>query len=115
MGRLLPKRAPIHKPFQAQGRKHKVAEPSRQARRTYATNSATWRAIRAGQLAIEPLCRICNAKGITRAASVVDHIDGDATNDESMNHQSLCGPCHSRKTAKEDGGFGNRKAKAIVP
>ncbi len=23
--------------------------------------------------------------------------------------QGMCGPCHSRKTASEDGGFGNQK------
>ncbi|ALN84936.1 HNH endonuclease family protein [Lysobacter capsici] len=44
-----------------------------------------------------------------RAASCVDHVNGDATNNDLTNLQPLCSPCHSRKTAKEDGGFGNQK------
>lgn len=48
------------------------------------------------------------AKGIVTAAKDVDHIDGDAANDVPSNRQSLCRPCHSSKTARENGGFGNR-------
>ncbi|WP_442918227.1 HNH endonuclease signature motif containing protein [Magnetococcus sp. PR-3] len=58
-------------------------------------------------LSREPLCRICKRKGKTERATVVDHMDGDATNNDSGNLQSLCASCHSRKTAKQDGGFGN--------
>jgi 5-methylcytosine-specific restriction protein A len=87
-------------------------EPSRQARRALSTASAAWRAIRKEQLAKEPYCRTCRRKGIWRLANQVDHIDGDASNDAPTNYQSLCGPCHSRKTAREDGGFGNRKRRA---
>lgn len=28
---------------------------------------------------------------------------------EKSNHQSLCDACHSRKTARDDGGFGNAR------
>lgn len=80
---------------------------SRQARRTLATNSAAWRKLRGLVLAAEPLCRECTKKRITRAASHVDHVDGDPSNNTMSNLQPLCAPCHSRKTAKEDGGFGN--------
>ena len=43
----------------------------------------------------------------------VDHII-PAKPDESLfwqssNHQALCKPCHSEKTATEDGGFGNSR------
>jgi 5-methylcytosine-specific restriction protein A len=37
----------------------------------------------------------------------VDHIDGDSDNDAWDNLRSRCHPCHSRKTATHDGGFGN--------
>ena len=86
---------------------HKAPEASRQARRALATNSAAWRKLRAQVLGAEPLCRHCAAKGVVRAANVVDHEDGDAHNNSLSNLQPLCGPCHSRKTAAEDGGFGN--------
>lgn len=36
-------------------------------------------------------------------ATEVDHIDGDNTNDDPSNLQSLCKPCHSRKTVEEQG------------
>lgn len=46
------------------------------------------------------------------AASCTDHITphhGDwKLFWERRNHQSLCDGCHSRKTATEDGGFGNQ-------
>jgi 5-methylcytosine-specific restriction protein A len=44
-------------------------------------------------------------------ATVVDHIKPHQGDPElfwdSENLQALCAPCHSRKTASEDGGFGN--------
>jgi 5-methylcytosine-specific restriction protein A len=46
------------------------------------------------------------------AANEVDHIKphkGDmALFWDSSNWQSLCKPCHSAKTATEDGGFGRK-------
>ncbi|WP_369970429.1 HNH endonuclease signature motif containing protein [Stenotrophomonas rhizophila] len=62
--------------------------------------------MRAGHLALEPLCRACAAKSRVTAATDVDHIDGDDANNEPSNLQSLCHPCHSAKTARENGGFG---------
>lgn len=85
------------------------AVASRQHRRALATNSAAWRAIRASVLRAEPLCRVCAQGGRTRTASCVDHINGDAQNNDTSNLQPLCSPCHASKTAREDGGFGNRK------
>jgi 5-methylcytosine-specific restriction endonuclease McrA len=71
-----------------------------------------WRELRAEKLRREPLCRECFAQGIVTPALCVDHIDGDDANDVDANLQSLCIPCHSRKTAVQDGGFGN-KPKAL--
>jgi 5-methylcytosine-specific restriction protein A len=58
----------------------------------------------------EPLCRACSSKGITRPANQVDHINGDATNNDMNNLQPMCARCHSRKTATENGGWGRPKA-----
>jgi 5-methylcytosine-specific restriction protein A len=85
------------------------AVASRQHRRALATNSAAWRAIRASVLRAEPLCRVCKARGRFTAASCVDHVDANPGNNDLTNLQPLCSPCHARKTAAEDGGFGNRK------
>jgi len=70
--------------------------------------SGDWPTIRTAHLAREPFCRECGAE-----ATHVDHIvprrqftDQSEAN-RSTNLQSLCPPCHSRKTAREDGGFGN--------
>lgn len=105
----MPKAAPKHRVVYPAAKRYCPPEPSRQARRALATNSAAWRAIRSAVLGREPLCRICAARGVTRGANQVDHIDGDPNNNEPDNLQPLCAPCHSRKTAREDGGFGNRK------
>lgn len=66
-----------------------------------------WRdGVRKRQLEREPLCRHCKANGLLVPATDVDHIDGDKWNDMPSNLQSLCHPCHSIKTAKQDGSFG---------
>jgi 5-methylcytosine-specific restriction protein A len=59
---------------------------------------------RAKWLAGHPLCVLCEARGITRMAEVVDHRvalwKGGA--DDETNFQSLCQtPCHDEKSARE--------------
>lgn len=80
----------------------------RQSKRMYNTGSKAWRSIRSNQLSQHPLCADCLDKGMTRAANVVDHIDGNSWNNDSSNLQSLCDKCHNVKTAKYDGGFGRK-------
>ena len=59
---------------------------------------------------------VCATPGCVSRATDCDHIiphRGDwALFIEPRNHQALCHSCHSRKTAREDGGFGNRKGLA---
>jgi 5-methylcytosine-specific restriction protein A len=66
-----------------------------------------------------PLCVDCKNRGIIKLANHVDHIKPVSGPDDPLfwdgdNHQALCTPCHSRKTAREDGGFGNTKSNKPV-
>ncbi|MEC0248902.1 HNH endonuclease [Paenibacillus chitinolyticus] len=73
-----------------------------------------WRQARLHFLQQHPLCKHCMDKGKLEPATVVDHIvphKGDMTLFwDRGNWQSLCGACHSIKTAKEDGGVANTKS-----
>lgn len=67
-----------------------------------------WRdRIRPQQLARHPLCEDCLDRGQVTAATDVDHMDGNPHNNSADNLRSLCHACHSRKTVRQDGGFGN--------
>lgn len=70
--------------------------------------TARWRRRRAGQLAAEPLCRLCAAIGRTTSATVADHVEphrGDRDKFFGGALQSLCKGCHDRhKQAQERGG-----------
>lgn len=82
--------------------------------------SYKWQQARKGFLAKHPLCAECECQGRITAATDLDHIiphkgDKDAFWTRS-NWQALCHPCHSRKTATEDGGWGNTiKNEAEIP
>lgn len=62
-------------------------------------------------LAQHPLCAECEKQGRLTLATDVDHIKPHCGNQklfwDKSNWQPLCHSCHSRKTAQEDGGFGN--------
>ena len=74
------------------------------AERTSLYDSPLWRRVRAAHLAREPLCRECLKHNRATTATVCDHIravrDGADFWDAS-NYQSLCSPCHHRKSARE--------------
>lgn len=84
---------------------HQARETANERGYTY-----RWQKARAGWLRNHPLCAQCERDGVVRAANEVDHIvphKGDMQLFwDSSNWQSLCKPCHSLKTATEDGGFG---------
>lgn len=70
-----------------------------------------WQVYRRWYLREHPLCLQCQAAGRLAPATDVDHIVAiDGPDDprfwEPTNHQALCHECHSRKTTREDGGFG---------
>lgn len=64
-----------------------------------------WREASRKHLRRHPECIDCLELGVSQAASEVDHIiphRGDkALFWDRSNWQSLCGPCHKRKTARE--------------
>ncbi len=66
----------------------------------------SWRKLRAAYLASHPVCQHCQKV----AATDVDHIlpRRKGGTDDEWNLQALCHACHSRKTVKEDGGFGHK-------
>ena len=68
-----------------------------------------WRKIRTAFLAEHPLCSMCESRGRTEAATVVDHIKPHKGNPSlfynEANLQPLCKPCHdSHKKRQEQGG-----------
>jgi 5-methylcytosine-specific restriction protein A len=73
-------------------------------RRQYQT--PRWRAARRQVLNEEPLCRSCQARGVTMPANELDHIQPHRLRPdlfwERTNLQALCTPCHTRKTRAGD-------------
>lgn len=65
----------------------------------------SWRTLSARVRGEAPICQGCGRA----PSSDVDHIDGDRTNNERANLQALCRACHSYKTARFNGGFGNKR------
>jgi len=62
-------------------------------------DTRAWRQRRRRQLEVEPYCRMCG-----RPAEIADHIanvGSGASFDGAL--QSLCRPCHQKKTASEGG------------
>ncbi len=90
--------------------KHAKTEPRRReaergssSKRGYGRR---WRRERLAYLAANTLCVRCMAAGRVTAATVVDHIKAHRGDKrlfwDQVNWQSLCKPCHDRKTATED-------------
>jgi len=74
---------------------------------------AHWKNLRKLILSRDPVCVICNRNASTVADHIIPH-KGSWTlfSDLNDNLQGICIPCHDRKTAREDGGFGNVIAKS---
>lgn len=99
-------RRPLHKPegVQTWDQRKAAYVAARPASRMYGHR---WRKLRVAYLATHPLCEC----GCLRPATVVDHREphnGDAGLMYAWaNLEAMTKPCHDRKTAARDGGFGN--------
>ncbi|MBM3114561.1 HNH endonuclease [Jeongeupia naejangsanensis] len=93
----------------------KVARRYDQLRGTSAQRGygSRWQKARATYLRSHPFCVACAARHRLVPANVVDHVvphRGDQTLFwDTNNWQPLCKSCHDAKTAREDGGLGNRR------
>lgn len=71
-------------------------------------NSAAWSSLRKAQISKQPLCQSCLLEGRVTSAQHVDHVFPWRTIGKQAFRtnilQSLCGPCHSRKTGLEQKG-----------
>jgi 5-methylcytosine-specific restriction protein A len=75
-------------------------------------NASRWKKLRKQFLQEHPICVECEAKGVIKAATVVDHIEAHKGDEElfwnQSNWQPLCKCCHDKKTVKEDGRWGKK-------
>ena len=71
--------------------------------RTLALDGKAWRRLRAVILGERPLCQHCLDRGVIEPATEVDHVYNDSTDNRPEALQSLCKPCHSRKTQRDKG------------
>ncbi len=65
-----------------------------------------WRKLKKAHLAAHPLCVLCAKEGKKRKATQANHIVpfnnfDDSRRIDKLNLQSLCAPCHKKKTRKE--------------
>ncbi|HMU15873.1 MAG TPA: HNH endonuclease signature motif containing protein [Thauera aminoaromatica] len=103
----------MFRPAGARTEAERQAESERyRATRTERGYSNAWLRYSKRRLAEHPLCERCQAEGRYVAATVTDHKLPHRGNGglfwDPDNHQALCKCCHDSKTAREDGGFGNR-------
>lgn len=101
----MPNAAPVHR---YQGQRTEAQRKAASTRRlSSAAYSHRWRKARVVFLAANPFCRFCLDRGVETLATQVDHIKDAADHPEiffeESNWRALCGPCHSRRTATEQG------------
>ena len=71
--------------------------------RTLALDGKAWRRLRAVILGERPLCQHCLDRGVIEPATEVDPVNNDPSDNRPEALQSLCKPCHSRKTQADMG------------
>ncbi len=116
----MPSRPPQHRPrLYAARQESPKAQPRQHDRRLSARERGytwEWEKARKAYLEKHPDCVHCLEERVVTSATVVDHIKphkGDKVLFwDSNNWQPLCKPHHDKKTAREDGGFGNRSIHA---
>jgi len=92
--------------------KHKKEMMKIQNDRSSKMYSYQWRKVSKEFLKEHPICAFCVKEGRLTPSTEVDHIKQHGGDRrlfwDRKNWQALCKSCHSKKTAKEDGGFGNK-------
>lgn len=101
-------------PTHAESERKLAAEAdARRGTRTKRGYTNAWTKASIGYRRKNPWCVICKRAGRMVPSECVDHIKPHGGDQElfwdKTNWQALCGTCHSEKTAREDGGFGNRR------
>ena len=117
----MPVRPPVHRPMgalsDAQRAAAKKAFDKKRGTAAQRGYDSKWIELRNIVRAEEPLCRQCLAEGRITATQEIDHIIPHKGNRALFiardNLQGLCKRHHSAKTAREDGGFGNRTKKGV--
>lgn len=65
-----------------------------------------WQRARADYLLLHPLCRLCQARGVVAAATVVDHVIPHRGNMilfwDRNNWQPLCTHCHASEKQRQE-------------
>jgi 5-methylcytosine-specific restriction protein A len=116
----MPDKPPVHRPSRydavlRDARRERDRQRGSPSQRGY---DRRWAKAAKAYLNEHPLCVMCQGEGRVTPATLVDHIiphggDVDRFWDDA-NWQPLCAMHHSRKTAKEDGGFGNERRRIAV-
>ena len=103
----MPAHPPIHRPIGVQTSAERRAAYDAARVSPSRIYGRRWQKLRRAYLAAHPLCEC----GCGYAAAVVDHRRPHNGNAALMyawdNLQAMTKPCHDRKTAARDGGFGN--------
>ena len=88
--------------------KHKRTDRASASKKGY---NSSWRKAAQNYLLNNPLCKSCLNENRLIQSEVVDHIKPHKGDYDLFwnvdNWQALCKRCHDKKTAKNDGGFGN--------
>lgn len=116
----VPIRPPKHKPGVQRRASADAPQPARPRRHDPRASArergydTAWEKASKGYLIRHPLCVHCLAEGIVTTSTVTDHIiphRGDMVLfwASDTNWQALCKRHHDKKTATEDGGFGNKR------
>lgn len=69
-----------------------------------------WKRLRALVLGSHPICVACHMAPATHVDHIVPHRGDDRLFFDPANLQALCRSCHSSKTAKQDGRWGQPKS-----
>lgn len=102
----MPIRPPLFRAFPRQS----AARTDRDRALNYPTRAlyrtGRWRALRAAQLAADPLCAFCARAGRAVSATVCDHVKphrGDPAAFWAGPFQSLCASCHASAKQRQEG------------